>query len=137
MRVHEAQVCPALMKAWFRLARTAFSKSASSRITLADFPPSSSETFFTVFAASSATRRPAAVEPVNETMSTPGCVTIASPTTGPEPDRKLNTPRGSAVRLAISASMKHESGTTSLGFSTTVQPAASAGPSFATIWCSG
>src|SRR5512139_2088665 len=130
MRVHDAQVWPLLMNAWFRLARTAFSKSASSRITLADLPPSSSDTFFTVFAASSATRRPAAVEPVNETMSTSGCVTIASPTTGPEPDTKLNTPFGSEVWLTISANMKHDRGTTSDGFSTTVQPAASAGPTF-------
>ena len=31
------------------------------------------------------TRLPAAVEPVNDTMSTPGCPAMASPTTGPVP----------------------------------------------------
>src|SRR4051812_33308631 len=97
-------------------------------MTLAALPPSSSETFFTVLAASSATRRPARVEPVNDTMSTSGCAAIASPTTGPEPERKLNTPAGTPASWTISAKTKHDSGTTSLGFTTIVQPAASAGP---------
>src|SRR4028119_2251587 len=50
---------------------TAFSRSASSRMTFGDLPPSSSATFFTVAAATSDTRRPARVEPVNETTPTP------------------------------------------------------------------
>ena len=37
----------------------------------------------------------------------------------------------------ISARMKALSGATSLGLSTTVQPAASAGATLAQIWCSG
>ena len=37
----------------------------------------------------------------------------------------------------ISARMKAFSGATSLGFSTTVQPAASAGATLAAIWWSG
>ena len=104
---------------------------------VADLPPSSSATRFTVCAASSETRFPARVEPVNEIMSTLGCRASASPTTGPVPHTRLKTPRGSPDACTTSASMKAESGATSLGFSTTVQPAASAGAILATTWCSG
>ncbi|SLB04160.1 Uncharacterised protein [Mycobacteroides abscessus subsp. abscessus] len=62
---------------------TAFSRSASSRMTFADLPPSSSETFLMVSAATMATRLPARVDPVKETMSTSGWPAMASPTTGP------------------------------------------------------
>ncbi len=103
----------------------------------ADLPPSSSVTRFTVCAASSLTRFPARVEPVNDTMSTSGCAAIASPTTGPTPDTRLNTPAGRPASSMISASMNALIGATSLGFTTTVQPAASAGATFAAIWCSG
>ena len=61
-------------------------------MTNGDLPPSSSATFFTECAASSATRLPARVEPVNDTMSTSGCAASASPTTGPSPLTRLNTP---------------------------------------------
>src|SRR5437899_705032 len=66
-------VCPPLMKQLVRPTLMAFSKSASGSTTLADFPPSSSATRLIVPLASSLTRRPARVEPVNETMSTSGC----------------------------------------------------------------
>ena len=49
---------------------------------LADLPPSSRATRLTVPAATSATRLPARVEPVKQTMSTSGWAAIASPTTG-------------------------------------------------------
>ena len=61
---------------------------------MADLPPNSSATRLTVAAATSATRLPARVEPVNETMSTSGWAAMASPTTGPKPDTRLNTPAG-------------------------------------------
>src|SRR5664280_741313 len=82
MRVHAVQVWPELRKQLPTPTLTAFARSASGRITLADLPPSSSATFLTVAAATSVTRLPAAVEPVNDTMSTSGCAAIASPTTG-------------------------------------------------------
>ena len=63
---------------------TAFCRSASSRITIAgDLPPSSSATRLTVCDATSLTRLPARVDPVNEIMSMPGWAAIASPTVGP------------------------------------------------------
>ena len=83
------------------------------------------------------TRLPARVEPVNDTMSTSGCEAMASPTTGPTPVTRLNTPGGRPMSSRISARMKALSGATSLGLSTTVQPAASAGATLAAIWCSG
>ena len=103
----------------------------------ADFPPISSDTRFTDCAPSSITRLPARVEPVNETLSTSGCVAIASPTTGPSPVTRLNTPFGSPASWMMSARMKALIGATSLGFNTTVQPAASAGATFSAIWNSG
>ena len=99
----------------------------------ADLPPSSSATRFTVPAANSAIRRPARVEPVKDTMSTSGCCTSASPTDAPVPLIRLKTPAGSPAASTISARMKALSGATSLGLSTTVQPAASAGATLAAI----
>ena len=93
---------------------------------LADLPPSSRATRLTVSAPSSVTRLPARVEPVKDTMSTSGWAAIASPTTGPMPVTRLNTPAGRPTSSMISARMKASSGATSLGLSTTVQPAARA-----------
>ena len=67
----------------------------------------------------------------------PGCAAIASPTTGPVPVTRLNTPGGSPASSTISARMNALSGATSLGLSTTVHPAAMAGATLATIWWSG
>jgi hypothetical protein len=64
---------------------TAVWKSTSGSRMLADLPPSSWATRFTVAAAACATRIPARVEPVNDIMSMSGCEDIASPTTEPEP----------------------------------------------------
>ena len=74
---------------------------------------------------------PRGVEPVNETMSTSGCAAIASPTTGPTPVTRLNTPAGRPAASITSARTNALSGVTSLGLSTTVQPAASAGATLA------
>ena len=49
----------------------------------------------------------------------------------------LSTPFGSPISCAASASMNALSGAISAGFSTTVQPAASAGAILQTTWCSG
>ena len=53
------------------------------------------------------------------------------------PVTRLKTPAGSPTASITSVSRKALSGVTSLGFSTTVQPAASAGATLATIWFSG
>ena len=93
-------------------------------------PPSSIATGLTVPEASSLTRLPARVEPVKETMSTPGWAAIASPTTGPVPVIRLKTPAASIT----SARMKALSGVTSLGLRTIVQPTARAGATLQAIW---
>src|SRR3954469_6652137 len=110
----------------------------SGSTTYGDLPPSSSATRLTLEAATSLTRLPARVEPVNEIMSTSGCAAIASPPTGPRPGTRLNTPAGSTPDSSItSARMNAFNGVTSLGFTTTEQPAAIAGATFGQIWCSG
>ena len=116
---------------------TAAARSASSRITEGDLPPSSSATRLTPCAASSEMRLPARVEPVNEIMSTCGWRTSASPTVWPKPVTRLNTPLGRPAASITSARAKALNGATSEGLSTTVQPAASAGASLRAIWCSG
>ena len=133
MRVHAEQVCPEFSIALRAPAGMAFSSGASSNTTNADLPPSSRVTFLMVSAASAATRLPARTDPVKLTMSTIGCDAIASPTAGPYPVTMLSTPAGRPMASQASASSRAFSGATSLGFSTTVQPAASAGATFAMI----
>jgi hypothetical protein len=91
----------------------------------------------TVWLAISETRRPARVDPVKEIMSTSGWAASISPTTAPVPQTRLKTPGGRPAASTTSASRNALSGATSLGFRTTVHPAARAGATLATIWCSG
>src|ERR1700691_3189836 len=92
MRVGALHDCPVLRKHSCVPCFTAFSKSASSKIMFADFPPSSWVTRFTEGAAADATAIPARVEPVKETMATSGCDEIAAPTVAPSQFDKLKTP---------------------------------------------
>ena len=85
MRVGALHDWPLLLKHWRVPCVTARRKSASGRMMLGDFPPSSCDTRFTVSAAARATAMPARVEPVNDTMSMSGCVESAWPTVGPSP----------------------------------------------------
>src|SRR3974390_1357317 len=90
-----------------------------------------------VAAALRATSAPARVEPVNDTMSTSGWEASAAPTSAPSPLIRLKTPCGtpaSCMTLAQSAALNGEN---SEGLSTMVQPAASAGTTFAAIWLIG
>src|SRR5208282_3578318 len=103
----------------------------------ADLPPSSCVTRFTVGAAAIATATPPRVEPVNETMATSGCAAMAAPTVGPSPLTRLNTPGGTLASCRICVNKYAESGAISLGLSTMVQPAASAGATLQTIWFIG
>ncbi|MNC42956.1 hypothetical protein D3C75_917920 [compost metagenome] len=137
MRVKAVQVCPELIITSCTPWRTAACRSASAVISSGDLPPSSRHTRFTVGAAAWATRTPAPVEPVNDTMSTCGCRASASPTLAPGPLTRLNTPAGRPMASIISASRNACSGVSWLGLTTTVQPAARAGASLPIIWCSG
>ena len=81
-------------------------------------------------------RRPVAVEPVNVTMSTIGLLVSSSPTS-PWPVITLNTPGGMPASSATWAMKNASSGVHGCGFSTTVQPAASAGADFTTLSMNG
>ena len=73
--------------------------------------------------------RPTSVEPVNETTRTRGSCSIAL-TTGPErrDGMTLTTPAGTPASSSTGISASMVSGVSDAGLSTTVQPAASAGP---------
>src|SRR5580692_8188834 len=137
MRVGALQDCPELLKQFDTPCETAFCRSASSRTMLADLPPSSCATRLTVSAAAFATAIPARVEPVNDIMSMPGCDDSASPTVGPSPLTRLNTPAGTPASSMICAKSSALIGATSDGFNTIVQPAASAGATLQVIWLMG
>ena len=96
---------------------------------LADLPPSSSVTFFTVPDASCMMRRPTSVEPVNATLSTSGCCASSSPALPPGPVMRLTTPGGmSASSHAFTISIA-DSDVKLAGFNTAQLPAAIAGRS--------
>ena len=103
----------------------------------ADLPPSSRLSRFNPAPAAAPISRPARVDPVKDTMSMPGCLASAWPTSGPAPWTRLKTPSGSRASAIASASRKALSGAISEGLSTTLQPAASAAAALAVIWCSG
>ena len=106
--------------------RAAFSRSASGSTMLADLPPSSRQTRLTVSAAAAPTCAPAAVDPVNEIMSTPGWRDSASPTSRPVPFTRLNTPGGSSASCSTWAINVPLAAEFRLGLATIVHPAARA-----------
>ena len=110
--------------------------SASGRMMFGDLPPSSSVTRFSARPAFEPISRPTAVEPVNAILSMSGCSTTAAPVS-PSPVRTFSTPGGKPTSSASSPRRRALSGVCSAGFSTIVQPAASAGPSFHAAISSG
>ena len=68
---------------------------------LADLPPSSRNTFFTVSDALAMMRRPVAVEPVKVIMSTRGSVVSTSPTMWSDEATTFTTPAGMSVSSAM------------------------------------
>jgi len=91
----------------------------------------------TVGAAARATSIPARVDPVKDTISTSGCSLSAAPTVGPSPCTRLKTPAGTPAASQTSAKIWPVKGATSDGFSTMVQPTASAGATLQLIWLIG
>ena len=92
-----------------------------------DLPPSSTPTRFIVSAAAFTTDRPVAVEPVKAILSTPGCAASRAPATAPGPGTTLTTPSGTPASCISCANRSVDSGASSAGFSTIVQPVASVG----------
>ena len=103
--------------------------SASSRMTAADLPPSSRVTRAIRSPQIEAMRRPAAVDPVKVILSTRGSRTSSSETSR-SAQSTLSTPGGSPTASAASEMMYPSPGASGDVFSTTVQPAISAGASF-------
>ena len=120
------QTWPWLKKMPLTMPSTAWSSGASSKTMLAALPPSSRVTLLSVPATRRAIALPTSVEPVNATLSTPGCSTSAAPVS-PAPVTMLTTPGGRSACWQISANSSAVSGVVSAGLSTTVLPQASAG----------
>src|ERR1700685_4246459 len=95
-----------------------------------DLPPSSNDTRFRLPADARMIDWPVTCDPVNATLSTSGCDASAAPAVSPKPGTTFTTPGGTPASRHSSARRSGESGASSAGFSTTVQPVASAGPIF-------
>src|SRR5580704_16151270 len=96
--------CPDVMNdAPAILSASAASISVSGAMIAASLPPSSSTTGRTAPDAAAITARPVGTPPVNDTMSTPGCDTSISPSSGPGPLTAFTTPGGSASASAAAA----------------------------------
>ena len=115
---------------------TTSSRLASFSTITGALPPNSMWVRFMVWEAISTSFLPVAMEPVSDTMRTRGWLTSGMPTSPPRPWMMLTTPGGSSS-ASNSPSARVESGVTSEGLSTTVLPAASAGPSFQAAIISG
>ena len=100
-------------------------------------PPSSSDSFLTVLAHCAMRSLPVSVDPVNDSFLTIGLLVSSPPISVADPVMTLSTPFGTPARSASSASASAENGVCDAGFSTTVHPAAMAGPAFRVIIASG
>jgi hypothetical protein len=121
------QVCPELRNLQRIAPATAWSRSASSKTMKGALPPSSSETFFRVFAHSAISIFPIAVEPVKPSLRTSGLDVISAPIGAASPVTTENTPPGIPASSPSTVTARAESGVWLAGFITIVQPAARAG----------
>ena len=137
MRLVQTQVWPLFRYLLWMAPATAASRSASSKTMKGALPPSSSETFFTVEAHWAISCLPISVEPVKETLRTMGLVVSSLPMAPESPVMTLKTPAGSPACSPSSASASAEKGVALAGLSTTVQPAARAGPALRVIMAAG
>jgi hypothetical protein len=137
MRLAQTQVCPVLRYFEAIAPCTAASRSASSKTMNGALPPSSIDTFFTVEADCWISSLPISVEPVKVTLRTIGLDVISPPISLALPVTTENTPAGMPARSPSSARASAEYGVSLAGFTTMVQPAASAGPALRVIIAAG
>src|SRR6476620_4504046 len=137
MRLAQTQVWPALRYFEASAPSTAASRSASSNTMKEALPPSSSDSFFTVGAHCSISRRPTGVDPVKLSLRTIGFAHISAPIALASPITTENTPFGTPARSASTARARAENGVSSAGFSTIGQPAARAGATLRVIIADG
>ncbi|MNO65945.1 hypothetical protein D3C76_567220 [compost metagenome] len=109
---------------------TALSRPTSGRNATAFLPPSSrvARVSFAPMAAWP-TAMPVGTEPVNDTLSVPGCSISALPT-WPAPVSTFNAPAGKPASVASSAIRKSVRGVNSLGLMMMLQPVVSAEANF-------
>jgi hypothetical protein len=81
--------------------------------------------------------RALSVEPVKLIRSMSSCETSAAPASSPMPCTTFMRPGGTPASCAMSAIKEPDSGAHSGGFTTTVLPAASAGPPFHVVSMNG
>src|SRR6201990_3047801 len=137
MRLAQTQVWPAFRYFDAVAPLTAISMSASSKTMNGALPPSSIEVFLTVAAHCSISNLPTSVEPVKVSLRTIG-FEVSSPPISPDgPVTQEKTPLGTPARSASSHKAKAEYGVWVAGFSTMVQPEASAGPALRVIIAAG
>ena len=130
------QTWPWLKKMPWTMPSTAWSIEASSKMMLADLPPSSSVRPTSRPASAAWMSLPTAVEPVKATLSMPSARTSAAPVAR-SPGRIETTPGGSSASWQISASSSAVSGVVSAGLRIAALPHASAGASFQAAISSG
>ena len=134
MRCTEMQLCPANEKAF--AASFAAVPSGASTATIAGVAlPSSSLT--RLRGARCASPHPTSPEPVNVISFTRSSSTSTSPISDDEPETTFSHPAGSPASSSSSARRSAESGVADAGFSTTAQPAASAGATLCATRLSG
>mmetsp|Transcript_21663 Transcript_21663/g.33586 ORF Transcript_21663/g.33586 Transcript_21663/m.33586 type:complete len:264 (+) Transcript_21663:636-1427(+) len=140
-RVGASHDCPVFSKQRSTTCVTYSSRSSptSAKTTAAPFPPSSRLIFLKVSAPARETAAPARVDPVKDTMSTSGWAARSSPAppSPPPPVTRLNAPGGNPASCTIAANSSDERGAASDGFSTHVQPTASAATTLSTTWFIG
>src|SRR5687768_6086283 len=128
MRLAQTQVCPAFRNFDAITCCTAAGMSASSQMMNGAWPPSSSDTRFTVRAAFSYNLIPTSVLPVKASFLTRASAKNTSDTAaGSDVVNTWNTSAGPPACTHNSTRRIAVSGDCSAGFNTTVQPAASAG----------
>jgi hypothetical protein len=126
MRLAARQSWPEVWYLAATAARAAAPTSASAKTRNGAWPPSSSDTRFSVRAHWAAISRPMRVEPVKETARTSGWRQISRTSTSASPVSTEKTPRGTPASSASLPSARAEKGVSIEGTATTVQPAARA-----------
>src|ERR1700757_2910121 len=137
MRFAQTQVCPAFLYFEAMAPLTAISISASSKTINGALPPNSIEVFLTVAAHCSISNLPTSVEPVKVSLRTIGFEVSSPPISFDGPVTQEKTPFGTPARSANSHNANAENGVAVAGFSTIVEPAASAGPALPVIIAAG
>eukprot|EP01139_Manchomonas_bermudensis_P006044 Amastigsp_a176310_44.p4 type:complete len:119 gc:universal Amastigsp_a176310_44:867-511(-) len=104
------------------------STSQSSNATTGALPPSSRCVRLTSVAAARMACMPVPIDPVTQIMRTRALPVSSAPTEAPNPCTMFTTPAGKSC-ASLTARRRAVRGVSSLGLSTTVQPAARAGAS--------